>query len=231
MGAIVQSLLTNLEEKFLVFIESVPDAMVLSDRSGRIVLLNSNTERLFGYSRDELVGEKVEILMAARFRSHHRKHRADYCSDPRIRPMGVGRELSGLRKDGTEFRVEINLSPVVIRGEALVWSAIRDPAGREATVSRIRIALKEQGLNGGLIAICAWCKRLRNEAGLWLPFEQYLAAHSDTKFTHGLCKDCLRKLDPILAKAASREAVEHCGEGYSREAQVTELGKGKSLAP
>jgi PAS domain S-box-containing protein len=198
VSAVAKNLLANLGERFLVFIESVPDAMVLSDRSGRIVLVNRNISSLFGYSSDELVGRMVEVLMPARFRSHHRKDRADYCFDPRIRPMGQGRELSGLRKDGSEFRVEISLSPVEIGGKTLVWSAIRDVTEREAAVSRLRIALKEQGLRGGLISICAWCKRIHDEAGSWLPVEQYLAAHLDTKITHGLCKDCLRNLDPTL---------------------------------
>lgn len=196
MSAVAQSLLKNLEESFLVFIESVPDAMVLSDRSGRIVLVNSNTERLFGYSRDQLLGKKVEILIPPRFHGHHRRHRADYYADPSIRPMGKGRELTGLRKDGTEFHVDINLSPVQIRGETLVWSAIREATEREAAVGRVRIALKEQRFHGGLVAICAWCKRVRDEVGSWLPMEQYVAAHSDTKFTHGLCKECLQNLDP-----------------------------------
>jgi protein-histidine pros-kinase len=108
-------------ESFLVFIESVPDPMVLSDRSGRIVLVNSNTETLLGYGRDELLGKKVEILIPARFHAQHPRHRADYYSSPSIRPMAIGRrELPGHRRDGSEFRVQINLSPVHIRGETLV---------------------------------------------------------------------------------------------------------------
>jgi PAS domain S-box-containing protein len=90
VSAAAQSLLANLKESFRVFIESVPDAMVLSDRSGRIVLVNSNRETLFGYSRAELLGKKVEILIPARFHAQQRRHRADHYSDPSIRPMEKG---------------------------------------------------------------------------------------------------------------------------------------------
>jgi PAS domain S-box-containing protein len=201
MGAVARSLLADLEESFLVFIESVPDAMVLSDRSGRIVLVNSNTEKLFGYSHDELLGKQVEILIPARFREDHLRHRADYYADASRRPMEPRRELLALRKDGTELRVEINLSPVQIGGETLVWSAIRNATEREAAISRVRIALKKQRNHGALLSTCAWCKRVRDEAGSWLSMEQYVLSHSDTKFTHGLCQDCLRKLDPNLKAA------------------------------
>lgn len=170
--------------------------MILSDFSGRIVLVNSNAERLFGYSRDEMVGKKIEILIPVRFRNRHPRHRADYYADPQIRPMENGRELPGLRKDGTEIRVEINLSPVEIGGEALVWSAIRDGIEKDAEINRVRIALKEQGFHGGLISICAWCKKIRDESGSWQSMEEYFTSHSDAKFTHGMCKDCLRTLDP-----------------------------------
>ena len=197
MSTVIESRLASLEERFLAFIESVPDAMVLSDRNGRIVLVNSNTERLFGYSRDELVGKKIEILMPARFRKDHPGHRADYYADPQIRPMEKGRELPGLRKDGSEFLVEINLSPVEVDGEVLIWSAIRDGAEKDADINRVRIALKEHGLHPGLISVCAWCKRIRDGIDSWKSMEEYFTSHSDAKFTHGMCKDCLRKLDPI----------------------------------
>jgi PAS domain S-box-containing protein len=201
VSAVAQNLVANLEESFLLFIESVPDAMVLSNREGRIVLVNINTEKLFGYRRDELLGKKVEILIPARFRAGHRRHRAAYYADPSIRPMGIGRDLFGSRKDGTEFPVQINLSPVQIRGEHLVWSAIRGVGEREAFTAQVRIALNKRRVLRGLISICAWCKRIRDERGSWQRLESYIESHSETKFTHGLCRDCLQRLDPELIGA------------------------------
>ena len=84
-----RGLLGSIKETFLQFLETVPDAMVLSDRNGRIVLVNTNTEKLFGYGRSELLGKKVEVLMPARFRTRHRRHRVAYYANPGIRPMGV----------------------------------------------------------------------------------------------------------------------------------------------
>jgi protein-histidine pros-kinase len=105
-----------IEGKFLDFLETVPDAMILSDHNGRIILLNTNAERIFGYSRDELLGKEVEILLPDRFRTRHRRHRTAYYADPGIRPMGVGEDLYACGKDGVEFPVEIRLSPVEIKG-------------------------------------------------------------------------------------------------------------------
>jgi protein-histidine pros-kinase len=187
-----------IEGKFLDFVETVPDAMILSDHQGRITLVNSNTEQMFGYSRDELMGKKVEILVPDRFRSRHRRDRAVYYSEPSVRPMGVGEVLCGCGKDGVEFPVEISLSPVEIRGSAFVWSAIRNINDRERSVAPLRAAIEKKLIDlESLISICAWCKRIHDGGASWQPLDVYIESHSKTKFTHGLCQDCLRKLEPV----------------------------------
>ncbi len=125
--------------RFRGLLESTPDAIVIFNGAGGIELINAQTEKLFGYKRDELLGKRIEILLPLRYRQAHARHRKKYCANPHFRPIGFGLELAGRRKDGSEFPVEINLSPMETADGVLVTSIIRDMTERRQTEEMLRL--------------------------------------------------------------------------------------------
>jgi len=128
----------RLEEKFQGLLELTPHAVVIVDEQGRMVLVNSQTEQLFGYSQDEMLGWPVENLLPERFRDQQLQHRADYTAKPQVRPMGVGLNLFGLYRDGHEFPIEISLSPLTGEGGILILVAIDDITPRKQAEDEFR---------------------------------------------------------------------------------------------
>ena len=126
------------ERRFRLVVEAAPNAMVMIDQGGKIVMVNTQVERVFGYARAELVGQPVEMLVPERFRSHHPDLRKTFFADPRPRPMGAGRDLYGLKKDGSEFPVEIGLNPIETDEGTMVLSAIVDITTRKSAELALR---------------------------------------------------------------------------------------------
>ncbi len=136
--------LERAEDRFRFAVEAAPSGMIMVGQEGKIIMVNSLTERVFGYSRKELMGRSIEDLIPERFRSKHVGHRTGYFSHPEVRHMGVGRDLYGLRKDGSELPIEIGLSPIKTSEGMFVLASIIDITERKKAEDEI------QRLNEGL---------------------------------------------------------------------------------
>jgi PAS domain S-box-containing protein len=132
------------EQQLRSLFEFSPDAIVVTDRSGRIADVNAQLEKFFGYRRSELTGQPVEVLIPERFRAKHPRHRADYAAQPRVRSMGAGLELYGRRKDGTEFPVDIMLGPMEGTEDALVLGVIRDLSQKKKDEEALRLSQQQK---------------------------------------------------------------------------------------
>lgn len=134
----------QLEAKFRGLLESAPDGIVVVGPDAKIVVVNSQLERMFGYSREELLGQTVEILVPEKYKSVHVQYRDGYIHNPTLRPMGAGRILTGRKKDGTELPIEVSLSPLETEQGRLIMSIIRDITDRRKSEELIQANLREK---------------------------------------------------------------------------------------
>jgi PAS domain S-box-containing protein len=130
------------EEKFRLVVEASPSGMIMTDASGKITLVNAEAERLFGYAREDLLGESIDILLPTAARAGHHVHRAGFVERPEARRMGAGRDLYGVRKDGTSIPVEIGLNPIRTAQGLMILSAITDITERKLAEDRFRLVVE-----------------------------------------------------------------------------------------
>lgn len=230
------------EERFRLAVEAAPSGMIMADSEGRIILINAYTEKLFGYGRDELTGQKLEMLVPERFRGKHSGLRAGYITQPTIRPMGVGQDLFALRKDGSEFPVEIGLSPIATDQGTMVLAAIVDITERKQSeeAQKLRLILEtaldavvvmtSDGIvadwNDRAVSIFGWLRDEavgRTMADLIIP-ERYREAHKN-----GLQRYLRTRQGDALGRRIELSGIKKNGEEFPVELSISAIQDGERI--
>jgi PAS domain S-box-containing protein len=202
------------EKRFRGLLEAAPDAMVIVDQEGTIFMVNAQTEKLFGFIRDELLGKHVEILIPARFRDIHPFHRNQYRKNPHSRPMGADLELHALRKDGTEFPVEISLSPMATDEDNLIIAAIRDITERKRAEAKFR----------GLLESAPDAMVVVDQQGII----QLVNSQMEKMFGYDRAEIVGQPVEVLVPRRFRKKHVKH-REGYYAEHPVRPMGIGLEL--
>lgn len=197
------------EIRFRSVLQSALDAVILADSRGIIMSWNKGAQRIFGYEEEEIVGQPLTTLMPARYREAHEQGLARMRATGESRMIGRLLELHGLRKDCSEFPLELSLA-LWKKGEETFYSGIirditerkRAEEEREKLILQLQDAMAKIKVLRGLLPICASCKRIRDDTGYWKRLEDYIADRSEAQFTHGLCSECSRKLYPDIWEEA-----------------------------
>lgn len=191
------------DDLFRLAIEAAPTGMMMVSESGHIVLVNAQLERLFGYTRDELVGKPMEMLVPERLRAHHPELRRGFYENPHPRAMAGNRDLYGLRKDGVEVPVEIRLNPLVTPGGAFVLSSIVDITERKRAAAQVEASLREKET-----LLREVHHRVKNNLQVISSLLSLQAGHIEDERLASLLSDCQSRVHSI---ALVHETLSHVG--------------------
>ena len=191
------------ERRFRSVVQTAKDAIILADGSGNIIAWNRAAQTIFGYQEEEVMGQPLTMVMPERYRDAHRQGIARLQSGGEAHVIGTTVELHGLRKDGNEFPLELSIGTWQATEGPYYSGIIRDITDRkraeeerERLIRELQEAMAKIKVLGGLLPICATCKKIRDDKGYWKQIEEYIADHSEAQFTHGICADCARKIHP-----------------------------------
>lgn len=191
------------ERRFRSVVQTAKDAIILADASGNIIAWNRAAQIIFGYREDEVLGQPLTMVMPERYRDAHRQGIARLQSGGEAHVIGTTVELHGLRKDGSEFPLELSIGTWQAIEGTFYSGIIRDiterkraEEERERLIRELQEAMAEIKVLDGLLPICATCKKIRDDKGYWKQLEDYISDHSKATFTHGICADCARKIHP-----------------------------------
>lgn len=191
------------ERRFRSVVQTAKDAIILADAGGNIIAWNPAAQTIFGYREDEVLGQPLTMVMPERYRDAHRKGIARLQAGGEAHVIGTTVELHGLRKDGSEFPLELSIGTWQAMEGTFYSGIIRDiterkraEEERERLIRELQAAMAEIKVLDGLLPICATCKKIRDDKGYWKQLEDYISDHSGATFTHGICADCARKIHP-----------------------------------
>ena len=185
--------------------ESAKDSIISANKNGIIISCNKASQKLFGYEKQEIIGQPLTVLMPESFIGLHKKAMADHARTGKSRVIGQTLELAGMTKGGLEFPLELSISTWKVKDETFYTGIIRDisarkgiEAERNQLIKNLRDSLAKINTLSGMLPICASCKKIRDDKGYWNQIETYLSKHSEAEFSHGICPECVKKLYPDI---------------------------------